>query len=109
MTAAFVARLRAHPYATQYLIVLTLIIALAANLYGLVIGISNVIPHLLYIPIILAAFFYPRRGITFAVVVSVVYFLMVALVRPGTSPDIIPAAARCVVYVFIAVIGSRTG
>jgi len=106
MTSAFVARLRAHPYAKQYLIVLTLIIALAANLYGLVIGISIVIPHLLYLPIILAAFFYPRRGITFAVVVSMIYFLMVALVRPGTSPDIISAAARCVVYVFIAAIVS---
>ena len=61
-------------------------------------------PHLLYIPIILAAFFYPRRGIAFAVFVSLVYFLMVVAVRPITSPDIISAAARCVVYVFIAMI-----
>ena len=102
MISAFISRLHAHPYATQSLILLTLIITLAANLYGLVIGVSIVIPHLLYIPIILAAFFYPRRGIAFAVVVSMVYFLMVVAVRPITSPDIISAAARCVVYIFIA-------
>jgi PAS domain S-box-containing protein len=104
MTSAFVSWLRAHPYAKQSLIFLTLITTLAANLYGLVVGISIVIPHLLYIPIILAAFFYPRRGVAFAVFVSLVYFLMVALVRPGASPDIISAAARCVVYIFIAAI-----
>jgi PAS domain S-box-containing protein len=104
MISAFISRLRAHPYTTQSLILLTLITAFAANLYGLAVGISIVIPHLLYIPIILAAFFYPRRGIAFAAFVSLVYFLMVALVRPGASPDIISAAARCVVYLFIAAI-----
>jgi PAS domain S-box-containing protein len=106
MRSAFVSRLQAHPYAIQSIILLTLIITLAANLYGLVFGISIVIPHLLYIPIILAAFFYPHRGVAFAVFVSMVYFLMVALLRPGTSPDIISAAARCIVYVFIAIIVS---
>jgi PAS domain S-box-containing protein len=106
MMSALVSRLRAHPYATQTLILLTLIIALAANLYGLIIGISVVIPHLFYIPIILAAFFYPRRGVAFTFVVSALYFLMVALVRPLASPDIISAAARGVVYVIIAVIVS---
>jgi PAS domain S-box-containing protein len=106
MISAFVSRLQSRPYATQSLILLTLIITLAANLYGLVVGVSIVIPHLLYIPIILAAFFFPRRGITFAVVVSMVYFLMVVAVRPLTSPDIISAAARCVVYITIAAIVS---
>jgi PAS domain S-box-containing protein len=106
MISAFVSRLQAHPYITQSLILLTLITAIAANLYGLIIGISIVIPHLLYIPIILAAFFYPRRGVAFAVFVSILYFLLVVAVRPGTSPDIISAAARCVVYVIIAIIVS---
>jgi len=106
MIPPFITRLREHPKATQSLILLTLITTLAANLYGLVIGISIVIPHLLYIPIILAAFFYPRRGVAFSVIVSMVYFLMVVAVRPDTSPDIISAAARCIVYIFIAIIVS---
>jgi PAS domain S-box-containing protein len=68
--------------------------------------VSIVIPHLFYIPIILAAFFYPRRGIAFALVLSVAYFLMVTLVDPGNSGDIISAAGRCIVYVIIAAVVS---
>ena len=89
MTSSFTSRLRDHPNARYILIFLTLIITLAANLYGLFIGISIVIPHLFYIPIILTAFFYPKRGVPFAVILSGAYLLMVVIVHPGTSPDIL--------------------
>ena len=36
--------------------------ALLANLTGLLFGISSGIPHLLYIPVVIAAYQYPRRG-----------------------------------------------
>jgi PAS domain S-box-containing protein len=106
MMSTFITRLRDRPNAIPFLILLTLLIVFAANLYGLIAGVSNVLPHLFYIPIILAAFFYPRRGVAFAGVVSVAYFLMVFAVRPITSPDIISAAARCIVFVIIAAIVS---
>jgi PAS domain S-box-containing protein len=106
MTSSFTSRLRDHPNARYILIFLTLIITLAANLYGLFIGISIVIPHLFYIPIILTAFFYPKRGVPFAVILSGAYLLMVVIVHPGTSPDILSAAARCVVYITIGAVVS---
>jgi PAS domain S-box-containing protein len=99
-------RLRDHPYAVQFFILLTAIFVFSANLYGLIAGVSIVVPHLFYIPIILAAFFYPRRGVAFAVLVSTAYFLMVVAVRPDKSPDIISAAARCFVFVIIAAVVS---
>jgi PAS domain S-box-containing protein len=107
MALSFITRLREYPNSTLILISLTVVISFAANLYGLFIGVSNVIPHLFYIPIILAAFFYPRRGVVFAVIISIAYLLMVVIVHPGTSPDIISAAARCVVFVVIAAIVSN--
>ena len=106
MMSTFTSRMRDHPYAMQFLILLTVVVVFAANLYGLIAGVSIVIPHLFYIPIILAAFFYPRRGIPFAIVLSVAYFLMVTLVHPGNSQDIISAAARCIVFVIIAAVVS---
>jgi len=106
MAPSVITRLREHPNATQFLILLTLVISFAANLYGLFFGVSIVIPHLFYIPIILAAFFYPRRGILFAIVLSFAYFLMVDAVNPGNSLDIISAAARCVVFIVIAAVVS---
>jgi PAS domain S-box-containing protein len=106
MTSSLISRLRDYPNARHILIFLTLIITIAANLYGLFIGVSIVIPHLFYIPIILTAFFYPRRGVPFAVILSGAYLLMVAIVHPGTSMDIISAASRCVVFVIIAAVVS---
>jgi PAS domain S-box-containing protein len=106
MMSAFITRLRDRPNALPFLILLTLLIVFAANLYGLTAGVSIVLPHLFYIPIILAAFFYPRRGVAFAGVASIAYFLMVVAVRPDNSTDIISAAARCVVFVIIAAVVS---
>ena len=106
MISTFTPRLRDHPYAVQFLILLILLGIFAANLYGLIAGVSIVLPHLFYLPIILAAFFYPRRGVAFAVVISIAYFLMVIAVRPDNSADIISAAARCIVFVIIAAVVS---
>ncbi len=106
MAHPVVTRLQNNPNATLILVVVTLILAFAANLYGLFYGISIVIPHLFYIPIILAAFFFPRRGVPFAIALSAAYFLMVAVVRPGNLTDIISAAGRCIVYILIAVVVS---
>jgi PAS domain S-box-containing protein len=101
-----ISRLRKYPLATQSLIALTLAIAFILNLYGLLTGVSIVLPHLFYIPLILAAFFYPRRGIPFAIALSVVYLAMVLALRPDNSADIVSAAARSLVYIFIAVVVS---
>jgi PAS domain S-box-containing protein len=106
MTSSFTSRLHDPPNATHILIFLTLIISFVTNLYGLFIGVSIVIPHLFYIPIILTAFFYPRRGVPFAVILSGAYLLMVVIVHPTISPDIISAAARCVVYITIGAVVS---
>jgi PAS domain S-box-containing protein len=106
MAPALITRLREYSDATQILIFITVVITFAVNLYGLIIGVSIVIPHLFYIPIILAAFFYPRRGTAFAGVVSIAYFLMVVAVRPDSSTDMISAVARCIVFIFIAAVVS---
>ncbi|MCX6685917.1 MAG: PAS domain-containing sensor histidine kinase [Methanoregula sp.] len=99
-------RLHGKPGFSLVLVLGTAIGALAANLYGLIIGITIVIPHLLYIPIILASFYYPRRGVPFAVCISITYILMVVSTRTGIQVDLISAVARCVVFVVIAVVVS---
>jgi PAS domain S-box-containing protein len=88
------------------LVIGTTFCSLAATLYGLIVGITIVLPHLLYIPIILASFFYPKRGVPFAVGISVTYLLMVVSTRTGIQVDLISAFARCIVFVVIAAVVS---
>ena len=99
-------RLHKHPVTLQAVLLLSLVIVFAINLYGLLEGISIVLPHLFYIPIILASFFYPRRGILFTICLSFLYLAMVFVVEPGGTNDIISAAARCGVFIVIAAVVS---
>ncbi|MDP2797066.1 MAG: ATP-binding protein [Methanoregula sp.] len=79
----------------------TAAVALLANLTGLLFGISTGIPHLLYIPVVIAAYQYPRRGVIIAGCIGVIYLLFVIFLA-GTSPTIlIDALLRTLVIVVI--------
>jgi len=108
MPTPAIRRLRKHPYVVQSIIFLTAAVSFAANLYGILAGITaNLpLPHLFYIPIILAAFFFPRRGVPFAAVLSALYLLMIALAYPGDETEILSAAGRCIVYLIVALVVS---
>jgi PAS domain S-box-containing protein len=84
-----------------HLIVLTSVIAVAINYYGLVEGISIVIPHIFYIPIILASYFYPRRGVLFAIGIAIVYTGMVAITDPSQTAVIESALARGAIFILV--------
>jgi PAS domain-containing protein/predicted GNAT family N-acyltransferase len=76
-------------------------IAVLANLIGLFNGITVVIPHLLYIPVVIAAYRYPKWGLFIAGCIGGVYLLMVVLVA-GSSPwTVIEAVVRTIVVVII--------
>ena len=75
--------------------------ALLANLLGLLFGFAGIAPHLLYIPVVLAAYQYPRRGVIIAGGIGAVYLLMVTFTA-GTSPAFLAGAlVRTLVIVVI--------
>lgn len=77
-------------------------ITMALNFYGLTHGITNVLPHLLYIPIILAAYYYPRWGVPFTLLLSILYCGAVFALYPATIEVQTAALARGFVYMIIA-------
>jgi len=92
-----------HPLLIPLLIGVSGAAALALNGYALVNGITNVLPHLFYIPILLAAYYYPRRGLVFSVGISALYCAEVLAVYPVFSDIWIAALAR--IFVFIVLSG----
>ena len=58
--------------------------ALFLNFLGLLNGITVALPHLLYIPVVLAAYRYPRWGLFISGCIGGTYFLMVILLA-GSS------------------------
>ncbi|MDD1718071.1 MAG: PAS domain S-box protein [Methanoregulaceae archaeon] len=76
------------------------------NLYGLELGISIVLPHLFYLPIVVAAYYYPRRGVVFTAVISGMYLAMVFLLGKPEPDVFIAALARAAVFVAVAAVVS---
>ncbi len=83
------------------LIVVSSSAALLVNLIGLLSGLSIVLPHLLYIPVVIAAYRYPKWGLFIAGCIGGMYFLMVFLISGSSFTTIIEALVRTIVVVGI--------
>ncbi len=89
-------------YRSRILVLLALSAAtLGVNLVGMRAGLTSVLPHLLYFPAILASYWYPRRGLIFALVIAVLYALMVVLLIPLNVMIGIETIARMAILVLV--------
>jgi PAS domain S-box-containing protein len=106
MNFQFLDKTMKNPYLIPGLITITTVVSLLLNWYGLTLGITYVLPHLFYIPIILVSYFYPRRGVLFTIALSAIYGVLV-LGTGSPSPDVvISALARIVVFIVIGAVVS---
>lgn len=88
------------------LITVTTLGSLLLIAFSMSVGVSGVVNHLLYIPIIITAYAYPRRGALFALGLASTYLALVFLFRSSYPADLIAAMARFYVYVLVGVVVS---
>jgi PAS domain S-box-containing protein len=93
--------LRERDLAWDGAIIGTAAAALILNLIGLLNGITVAIPHLLYIPVVIAAYRYPHRGALIAGSIGGLYFLSVVLLAGGSANTVAEALVRTVVIIVI--------
>jgi signal transduction histidine kinase len=82
-------------------IILAVIMALGANLAGLIAGITIVFPHLLYIPVVIASYRYPRWGLPFSGLIGGIYLMMVIAFEGTATMAAVEALIRVVVLIAI--------
>ena len=83
-------------------------LTLLANLAGLLAGITIVLPHLLYVPIALAGYWYPRRGALIAVGIAAAYAAMALVFAPSDWLSVLSRAVTLTaVGVLIAYLSRR--
>ncbi|HVN66497.1 MAG TPA: PAS domain S-box protein [Methanomicrobiales archaeon] len=96
-----------HPvnriYLTAYLILASTLIPVIISIYCLYRGVIDIFPHLFYIPIILIAYAYPRKGIYGSVVIGGIYLTLVYLFA---YPDIAALGGATTRFFFFVAIGS---
>jgi PAS domain S-box-containing protein len=107
MDQSLISRLRQRPRILGLYIGALTVAVLALNAYDMVaLEFTNLLPHLFYIPIILVAYFFPRRGVLFALVLSLVYFIMTLLLQPQSFTGDALAAGRIVFFITVAAVVS---
>jgi len=74
----------AHPFHRNRILALISLTAvtLGLNLIGIVNNFTVVLPHLLYFPVILASYWYPRRGLVFSIGIASLYGIVSFLILP---------------------------
>ena len=64
-----------------FIIITTTVLAILVNILALHYGTATVATNLLYIPIVIAAYWYPRWGVWYAAAVAAFYIGMVAVIK----------------------------
>jgi len=89
-----------------FIIVNTTILAFLINILAFHYGTTAVATNLLYIPIVIAAYWYPRWGVIYAVGVAALYIGIVALLTNGAVQDLAASAVTCFVVIGVAAVVS---
>ncbi|ACL15447.1 PAS domain S-box protein [Methanosphaerula palustris] len=106
MDRSFLQHLQDRPNLLAALIAVSTGITLILNEYELMIGTTSVLPHLFYIPIILTAYFFPRRGIIFSAVISAIYCGMTYISNPIIPGELLLVGGRVIMFILIATVVS---
>ncbi|MDD1717918.1 MAG: PAS domain S-box protein, partial [Methanoregulaceae archaeon] len=94
------------------LLVVTLIFAFAINLSGLISGLSIFTLQLFYIPIVIACYWYPRKGVFFAVLIGILQLGFAAAYSYPELGSLTYAVTTASFYVLVAlavVVSSLSG
>lgn len=106
MDRSVISRMKKRPRLLALTILLLALAILALNGLGFSLGKPGILPHLLYLPIILMAYFFPRHGILFASALALSYFSLVFWFEPGAVHAIALAAGQIALFVIIAAVVS---
>lgn len=87
-----------------FIILILSLASLGANLFGMIAGITIVLSHLLYFPVILASYWFPRRGIAFSVIITALYGILIAFFGPEEQLLDILSLSRIAMLIIIGTV-----
>jgi PAS domain S-box-containing protein len=89
-----------------FIVINTTVLALLINILSLYYGSNDVAPNLFYIPVVIAAYWYPNRGPIFAVIISAAYMGLVYYFLGSDVAMLITSSVICYVLIGVSVVVS---
>ncbi|HZD43156.1 MAG TPA: hypothetical protein VE134_03785, partial [Methanomicrobiales archaeon] len=80
------------------------IFTIGLNIYGILFGITVVLPHLFYLPIVIASYRFQKRGFIFSVILGFAYLGIVFILGPTDEPTLVSALSRFIVFIAIGAV-----
>ncbi len=87
-----------------FVVIITTVLALLINILSFSYGTQDVAFQLLYIPVIIAAYWYPHRGPVFAGIISFAYLGIVYSVTQGEMGGLIASSFKCFVIISVSIV-----
>lgn len=103
MTGVKKSEISINPHTQVILVVAITAIAFLGYIAAIMLGIPVIAPLLFYFPIILAAYWFPKKGVLFAVAVGILEVFFVYFSRMPNVPDITFAVTTASFYVLVAI------
>ena len=91
------------PRMQVFLVIIATLLVGIGYVTGTILGLSAITPLLFYFPIILAAYWFPRQGVLFAVGIGIAEVFFVYLYHYPSLPDITFAVTTASFYVLVAI------
>ncbi|KDE55882.1 ATP-binding protein [Methanoculleus sp. MH98A] len=88
------------------LLAASVLVAFIANAAGLLAGVTVVLPHLFYLPIILAAYWFPRHGTVFSLALALGYLALILPFAGGEAGAVASVLSRAGVFAAVGAVVS---
>ncbi|MDG6256398.1 MAG: PAS domain S-box protein [Methanomicrobiaceae archaeon] len=86
----------------RFILLLVSLLAVCVNAVALSRGVTTIYSHVFYIPIILASYWYNRRGVLFTAALSAGYLALVVVLAPDPAETLPEACARSGVFLVVS-------
>ena len=101
MEGNLIEKIQKHPHTIPAIIIFTSLVAIILNFYLLYFNQTEIFDSLFFIPIILVAYFYPKRGLFITVGYGVLYFLMVMVVPDIPETTVVTSLGHIGIFIIV--------
>lgn len=89
-----------------FIIIIITLLVIFVNIFSLSLGMTEVAGGLFFIPVVITAYWYPKKGMLFAFLITAIYLPMIYFLMEGSAPDLINGMFKAVIMVGVAAVVS---
>ncbi len=89
-----------------FIIVAVTILVILVNIFSLSLGMTEVAGGLFFIPVVIASYVYPKKGMLFSFFITAVYLSMIYVIMRGSGPDLVNGVFKTIIMVGVAAVVS---